>query len=673
MELLKELCDAAEICFQDYNVKLARAVFLLAWGVFMHISEYSRTYAKAVNKHNIREKGILLLDNRASVNFISDMVAKGKDPPKHRLVEWSFLPEYAKSFIEDYNEARPQGAENYFCRQSGEPLTRTDILNLLEPCLLNTTWCFLSVPPHSFRLGVASVDRVHGIDILELRLRRHWGEKSKAIEAYTRPDIVVLPPEKIWQDLPHYRRTWRDERLLYICRNVVETKGKDDHPHMVMMKKFFPQVGKKYKEDFPLEFPFPRAEAKRQSLKKARLSTEFLKKIAKKRIREEQAKARRSNLAQVLCTDVQNRIKAAALGSGRLTAARILQVDTAIAGSHLQSDRVQTDIVRIVSEEDWQLLQQVKSLQTKSSSRQIKQQESDCSEQDSPLFKVKIGNDILHLTRQEIKELQLQHPTLHSPSVSIASREKDQLKKRIRRHISKKYRRMKDTEKARWLLKKKGYTGKDLPEVPRIKQNSTIKSLVEFFCERVLQFGVNKGMPVEPEESNPEKLDEEFREKVLKLYLNKSLGYEADLSHKKHSRALAKGDQKIYSQTVGAKVHQLLSLRQQATSTQVLNAEGQVIDLSTQAVSQEGTKNQGESTENEEQNDQKLNSGSSRGIRQPKRWRSKLAMASNQGSSEEDQPIPPSPCIKAPKRKLRKRSKVEYKVHRSSSQSEEDF
>ena len=147
VELLKELCEAADKLFQHYNAKLAKAIFVMAWGGFMRISEYSKTSAKNGNKHNLREAGILLSDDGVSVNFLSDKVAKSKDPPKHRLVDWGFLPTFAKQYMEDYDQIRPQGAENYFCRESGEPLSRTTVLNLLEPCQLNTRWRFLSVPP----------------------------------------------------------------------------------------------------------------------------------------------------------------------------------------------------------------------------------------------------------------------------------------------------------------------------------------------------------------------------------------------------------------------------------------------------------------------------------------------------------------------------------------------
>ena len=81
-------------------------------------------------------------------------------------------------------------------------------MNLLEMCLLMTDYCDLHVTPHCFHLGKASHNCLCGVNMTEIEDRGQWDHKSKAIEAYTRPDIVVLTPQSLWEDLSKYRKPW---------------------------------------------------------------------------------------------------------------------------------------------------------------------------------------------------------------------------------------------------------------------------------------------------------------------------------------------------------------------------------------------------------------------------------------------------------------------------------
>ena len=312
------------------------------------------------------------------------------------------------------------------------------------------------------------------MDILELRLRGRWGEKSKAIEAYTRPDVVVLPPERIWNQLPQYRRVWKEARLLFICRNIVETKGDFNHPHMVMMRTYFPKVCYKYRYLLPVAFPFHLADDRWLTMQEARKSRVYLRKVAAKRNREAKANAYRSQLAKELRKDAVARIKAAATGSGFLAAEKIAQIEAVIEGVHSCQAGTQTEKVRVVSEEDWQLLQRVKALQiaadTPKSAQGITNPQTEV-----PLFKVSTPQGELLLTKPEFNELKLHCPQAKVASSSISNRAKDNLRTKIRRRVSSKYRKMKDAQQARWLLNKKGYKKEQLPKVPRYRQTATIK------------------------------------------------------------------------------------------------------------------------------------------------------------------------------------------------------
>ena len=144
--------------------------------------------------------------------------------------------------MKDYERSCPAGARNFFCTEDGLELDRNAVLNLLEPCLLLSDWRFLSVMPHAFRLGAASHARAIGINISEIYYTGRWTDRSKAIEAYTRPDIVVLSPQAIYNQLPHYRRDWSPARILFIARHVVESPGDENHPYKLMVNQIFSRI-----------------------------------------------------------------------------------------------------------------------------------------------------------------------------------------------------------------------------------------------------------------------------------------------------------------------------------------------------------------------------------------------------------------------------------------------
>ena len=189
-QLLAKLCKAADQAFASYNAALAKVLFLSAWGGYMRIGEYSRTANdEEGNKHNLRRDAVITSPAGLSIQFHSDKTSKDYDPMKHRFVPWKDLPKGSRKAFEDYDELRPPHAYNYFCREDGLELNRTMVLNILDTCLVMTNFCYLNLTPHCFRLGAASHDRYKGLPVSEIRDKGRWSPKSKAIEAYTRPDI----------------------------------------------------------------------------------------------------------------------------------------------------------------------------------------------------------------------------------------------------------------------------------------------------------------------------------------------------------------------------------------------------------------------------------------------------------------------------------------------------
>ena len=169
--LLAVLCKAADKVFAPYNAALAKAVFLAAWGGYMRVSEYSRTSDKDGNKHNLKEDALITSPAGLSITFRSDKTSKAADPYKHRFVSWKSLPSGARQAFQQYDKLRPKKAINYFCREDGVELTRNSVLNLLDTCLLLTSFSRLTVTPHCFRLGAASHDWLQGLSITDILIK----------------------------------------------------------------------------------------------------------------------------------------------------------------------------------------------------------------------------------------------------------------------------------------------------------------------------------------------------------------------------------------------------------------------------------------------------------------------------------------------------------------------
>ena len=180
----------------------------------MRISEYSSVAVwkkptdKSDKSHNIRYYAIWVSKRGQSVKFISDKTAKTGDPIKHRTILWRRLPDFAKGLMRCYEILR-KGA-NYFCTEDGQLLDRNAVLNLMEPCLLHTSWCHLAVMPHSWHQGRASMEFNEGRPINDIKYDCRWSENSKSFDAYCRTDLVTMHPHEIFEEFPQSRKTWHD-------------------------------------------------------------------------------------------------------------------------------------------------------------------------------------------------------------------------------------------------------------------------------------------------------------------------------------------------------------------------------------------------------------------------------------------------------------------------------
>ena len=111
-QLLINLCQAADVMFEDHEALLIKCMFLAAWGGFMRLCEYTEA-KKGRKSHNLHWDAITLNDLGFGVSFWTDKASREDPAAKHRQIAWSFLPDFAQSVFKAYMKARPKGV-HYF-------------------------------------------------------------------------------------------------------------------------------------------------------------------------------------------------------------------------------------------------------------------------------------------------------------------------------------------------------------------------------------------------------------------------------------------------------------------------------------------------------------------------------------------------------------------------------
>ena len=544
VELLIQLCTAADKLFTGYTVKLAKAIFITAWAAYLRISEYSRT--KEGNQHNLHRNAIITSADGLSIKFLTDKTTKESDPIKHRLIRWWVLPWGSEDLMKDYERSCPAGAHNFFCTEDGLELDRNAVLNLLEPCLLLSDWRFLSVTPHAFRLGAASHARAIGINISEIYYIGRWTDRSKAIEAYTRPDIVVLSPQAIYNQLPHYRRDWSPARILFIARHVVESPGNENHPYKLMVNQFFPELSAH--PDMPAWFPHTLAIEKMQNMEESITSGTHLKKFALERDEQNQQFQARNEQAKLVRKEARDRLrgkmileplpqsftKHAGIKAGFSTCARTQTDHTPI---ELSDAMVQTSPVVVLTTDQFKALKDSGAVPDSPVVPAVPPVDSDVLDPLSePVFEVQSLGRKMKLTNREIRVRKMSDPELKRAKVSINCKQRKALRARIRRRISKSFRDRRNYSTAAYLEKKSGRKNlldpKQVVKDPR--QTKTIKKLIDFFVSEYQQKST-AGLPVAMEEPDPPVTDDEYEAKVLAAYCSKPDNYEELLRSQNHN------------------------------------------------------------------------------------------------------------------------------------------
>ena len=198
-----------------------------------------------------------------SACFESDKTSLHHKAQRHRTVPWYKLPEFCHSTVEAFMYARPEGAQYFFCTFDGQQLHQNDILDILDICLMHSSYRFLHVTPHSFCQGHLSQETLEGEDVTSVLVLCRWSLKSNMFEAYARLDLINKDPAAIHKVYPKYRREMSTKRVKYLSQNWVHQPGLVlIHPHDEVLRKYYPDQTMSMGPYIPVSYPYPLALAK---------------------------------------------------------------------------------------------------------------------------------------------------------------------------------------------------------------------------------------------------------------------------------------------------------------------------------------------------------------------------------------------------------------------------
>ena len=243
-ELLAALCNMAPTVLWSYDVKLARAIFICTFAGFMRCWEYTEAKGNQPN-HNLLDHAIICTDDKLGISFWLDKCSYN-DQMVDPMVDWKFLPDGAKVMLQQYMAMKPKNSGYFFAKEDGQPLSWEYFTNLLDVCILHTPWRFLHCMPHCFHARGISSTCLDGKSITDVEYFGHWVPRSQAIDHYTKTIFIAMNPKQIMCEAEHYNRVWKNKRLTYIARNVVQTHSIPGicHVHEVMLRKYFPRYVK---------------------------------------------------------------------------------------------------------------------------------------------------------------------------------------------------------------------------------------------------------------------------------------------------------------------------------------------------------------------------------------------------------------------------------------------
>lgn len=170
------------VCNNDYETKLFRAAFSIAFHGFMRVGELS-VGSKNNQMHTVAIENINIFDNKLEVLLTSsktDQVGAGTTICILSQRDKNVCP---VRLMANYIKDRPPYPGPLFCHE-GNQITRYQVLALLKRSLSILGIEHNGIRTHSFRIGMATTCSVEGIPDEQIKKLGRW--KSEAYLCYIR-------------------------------------------------------------------------------------------------------------------------------------------------------------------------------------------------------------------------------------------------------------------------------------------------------------------------------------------------------------------------------------------------------------------------------------------------------------------------------------------------------
>ena len=185
ISLLRKMCDNLDKVFTEkYNVKLFKAMFLLAFHAFLRVGEIT---GKPVNSNTLLLRNVEIIYKNAhpvglNVNFDRFKHSKGRKFTLYIAASNNSL--CAVRALVDYFSVRPKQHSILFVFPSGESVSSAYFNTILRSAILLSQGSHVGYSSHSFRIGAASYCLSKNISKNLIMSLGRW--RTNSVEKYFR-------------------------------------------------------------------------------------------------------------------------------------------------------------------------------------------------------------------------------------------------------------------------------------------------------------------------------------------------------------------------------------------------------------------------------------------------------------------------------------------------------
>lgn len=188
--LLQRICGKLPaVCSNNYEVKLFRAAYTLAFFGFMRVGELA--WSRGMSYWSVLQLEDINIDRKQNELSIQIRQSKTDQHKEGTIIQLSsnttaICPVVA---MLEFIEVRSAINGPLFCHFDGSVLTRYQFSAILKKTLGLISPHLIKFRSHSFRIGAATTAASVGMDIAQIKLAGRW--RSDAVKTYIRTPIKI--------------------------------------------------------------------------------------------------------------------------------------------------------------------------------------------------------------------------------------------------------------------------------------------------------------------------------------------------------------------------------------------------------------------------------------------------------------------------------------------------